>query len=396
MSSRISTWLTQEVFDKIFPYADCSAVYCPDNQPFWRLQDFLQAIDFLEKVSNVSLRGFASGGDASSVKLEVAAFLANFQQECGDGSLLAPYPWLWPKAAVQVGPEFGPAGGAVCIAEGLLPVIAPHKVNEVCPWSGPMSVTLKNNMRQVARNTIGLRSDDTLSCVVQNVKTSFQPQFGLGTGTGTGVILNQPGLAGVSDDGTLYGDNISLQQDSTAVPVKELSKASGRKAAAMGTYACYGGRGAIQLSYNYNYTYASLDLFSDYRLVRYPNLLITVDRETFSGQPSVFGFPGPMPNGANKLPLNVATSTPPARIMAWVSGLWFWMKRHQGKKVSCHEAMKLYTQYGITACNVIVNNQSGLTAGTWAAKKIEYYKRVCAILGISSDNTIVTPASVLA
>ena len=390
MSSNVS-WLTQDIFDKIFPYADCSAVYCPDGLPFWRHEDFLAAIDFLEKGSTPSLSGFASIADVA--KLEVAAFLANFQQECGDGSLLAPYPWLWPKADGRVGPEFGPAGGALCVAEGLLPMVAPHKVTESPPWKGPLTVTLKS-MRPVARETIGLRPDDTLTCVVQNLNTAFQPQFGLGVGTGSGVLLNQPGLAGVSDDGTLYGDGISSQQDSAVVPVQQLALASGRKAAALGAYACYGGRGAIQLSYNYNYTYASLDLFNDYRLVRYPNLLITVDRETFSGQPAVFGFPGPAPNGANKLPVSIATGTPPARVMAWVSGLWFWMKRHDGKRISCHDAMVNSKQYGITACNMIVNNQSGLTVGTWAAKKIEYYKRICAILDVSCEGTIVTPASV--
>ncbi len=391
MSSRI-TWLTQDVFDKIFPYADCSAVYCPDNKPFWRLEDFRTAIEFLEKLQN--LRGFASSLESKTAKLEVAAFLANFQQECGDGSLLAPYPWLWPKADPKVGPEFGPAGGALCVAEGLLPVVAPHKLTETPPWKGPLSVTLKG-MRQVPRDTIGLRPDDTLTCVIQNLSATFQPQFGLGTGTGTGVILNQPGLAGVSDDGTLYGDGISSQQDSAVVPVQQLARATGRKASALGAYACYGGRGAIQLSYNYNYTYASLDLFNDYRLVRYPNLLITVDRETFAGQPAVFGFPGPAPNGANKLPNRIATSTPPARVMAWVSGLWFWMKRHDGKRLSCHDAMSNCKQYGITACNLLVNNQSGLTAGTWAAKKIEYYKRICDILNVSYEGTIVPPASIL-
>jgi hypothetical protein len=47
-------------------------------------------------------------------------------------------------------------------------------------------------------------------------------------------------------------------------------------------------------------------------------------------------------------------------------------------------------RYGITGVNIIVNNDSGCKPG-WAFNKVEYYKRICSILGVSPDKTIICP-----
>ena len=150
---------------------------------------------------------------------------------------------------------------------------------------------------------------------------------------------------------------------------------------------------STQLSYSYNYSECSLDLTADYRLVRYPNLLITTDRDEFCGIPAVFGFPGPNPDGKNKLPADIASTTPSARILGWSTSIWFWMTLRSGRPVSCHDSMMQPKKYGITAVNLIVNNQAG-EPGTWAAKKLEYYRRILAILGLPEDGTIVFPPGI--
>lgn len=126
--------------------------------------------------------------------------------------------------------------------------------------------------------------------------------------------------------------------------------------------------------------------------MKYPNLIITTDREKFLGKPFYFGFPGPNPGGNNKLPEFISNTTPVARIMGWLVCLWFWMdKNRSGRKISCHQAMLDPYNIGITTANAIINNQSGLIKGTWAYNKNLYYIRICKILGVNSENTIVSP-----
>ncbi|KAI9023917.1 hypothetical protein DFJ74DRAFT_666607 [Hyaloraphidium curvatum] len=162
-------------------------------------------------------------------------------------------------------------------------------------------------------------------------------------------------------------------------------------------YCQYGGRGVQQLSYNFNYAPCSLELFGDYRLVRYPNLIITVDRKSFMGQPGTFGFPGPNPGGNNQIPANIASTTPPARQMAWITSLWFYMRATSSRSITCHQAMMDPFRYGITAANVVVNSQSGCESNSWASAKNAYYRRVCGILGVDAgviERTIVCPAAI--
>jgi hypothetical protein len=332
--------------------------------------------------------GFGTDGKNQEINaIEVAAFMANLHQEVGDPSITAPYPWLTPPADKQTGPEAGPAGGCLSVVEGLAPIVVPHKKGTNPPFRGVLVST--SAMRGTPRKIIGLRDDDVLSCIIQDFKNANQGNFGLGVGTGSGAIMGK-GFAAVSDDGTLYGDTEMCKDP--LKPAKELiPSTTDRRFACKGTYCQYSGRGAIQLSYNYNYSDCSLDLFKDFRLIRYPNLIITTDRDTWNGLPEIFGFPGVNEGGKNKLPADIAGTTPSARILAFATCIWFWMIPRSGRRISCHECMLSPETYGITSVNLIVNNQSGLKEGTWAAKKLEYYKRICAIMKLNLAGTIVSP-----
>ena len=380
----IDSWFTKELFEKIFPYAEASLVFTHDQKPFWDYISFINSIKWMNEHKDTRFHNFCSES-----KYELAAFLANTHQETGDPSLKIPYPWLYPPAPQKTGPEYGDAGGLLSIMEGCSAMIAPHPSNASSPFTGDLNSTMP--LTSNTRKLIGLNDSDIISVCVMNLNGINQPNFGLGAGTGGGVVF-QDGLAGVSDDGTLYGDNC---KDKDVKPSKEcIPSTTDPKYAALGPYAQYGGRGAIQLSYNFNYTSCSLELFGDYRLVRYPNLIITTDRLNFNGKPFYFGFPGPNKNGNNQLPKNILDTTPPARMMAWISTICFWMLPRSGKKISCHECMLNPTKYGITSVNMIVNNQSGCTPGTWAANKNKYYIRICNILGIDPLPTIICPAQI--
>jgi hypothetical protein len=384
--------LTRDLWDTIFPYYECSAIYSPlDGKPFYSLDYFLLAVDWMNKHSDERFHGFGtSSSDPTVNKLEVAAYFANAAQEVGDPSLTAPYPWLYPPAEPQTGPQTGPAGGLVALIEGIAPQVIVHDKNTPCPVKGVLSATLQNQS-SLCRKWLGLRDADVMSCVVTSTKNAFQPNFGLGPGTGAGVVF-QPGLAGVSDDGTLYGDESRSKTDELVPTSKLIASKTDRRYACLGTYCGCGGRATIQISYNANLSDCSIDLFGDYRLVRYPNLLVTADRDGWNGLPETFGFPGPNPGGANKLPDSIAETTPPAQIMAWVSSLWFWMIPRSGRNISCHQSMLEPTKNGITAVNLIVNNQTGLEPGSWAADKVKYYQRICTILGVKYEGTIVKPS----
>jgi hypothetical protein len=393
-TTSVASWFTQDLWDRIFPYSDCSAVYDPINKkPFWTRDDFVASIDWMNKLPDSRFHGFGSSStDVNVNKLEIAAFMSGFAQECGDPSLLAPYPWLSPPADVQTGPEVGSAGGCLSVIEGLSPMVVVHKKGTAPPWTGPLMITL-TEFRPLVKKVLGLRDDDVMSCIIQSYTAANQPQFGLGAGTGSGAVLD-PGLTAVSDDGTLYGDKPRSKTD-IVQPLSTLkSSTTDRRYACLGTYCQTSGHGAQMLSYTFNFSDCSIDLFGDYRLIRYPNLIITTDRDTWCGLPQVFGFPGPIEGGKNKLPSDIATSTPPARILAFATSIWFWMVPRSGRSISCHDAMMQPTKYGITAVNLIVNNQSGLESGTWAAKKLEYYKRICAIMGLNVGNTIVSPPGI--
>lgn len=334
----------------------------------------MESIDYIN--NHDKLKGFCNSGDYLTDRLELASFLGNFHQETGDPSISSPYPWSYPKNLPLGDDTDGPAGGALSIMEGVAPVMV--------LGDGKVPYILKSANKLTKQEQDIIKTNETvIRGYVSSLDSVNQPGFGLGSGTGGGAVF-QDGLFAVSDDGTLWGNDI-LPKPSIA----------DRKYACLGPYCQYGGRGAIQLSYNYNYTECSRDLFDDMRLVKYPNLIVTTDRKRFNGKPYIFGFPGPNPKGNNRLPKDIEDTTPPARQLAVITCLWFWMTDRSGRDISCNYSMRNWKTHGITACNLIVNNQSGESPGSWASKKIDYYKRICKIFKIPDDivqQSIIFPA----
>lgn len=380
VNKNISSWFTKQHWETIFPYAKASAVFTHDGEPFWRYEDFIASIEWMNNHPNPIFHGFGTDSSDNIINiLEVCAFSGNFHQETGDPSISVPYPWGWPKVEPSGQTWEGSAGGALGILEGAiaqpflgsLPTIKAER-------TGP-TLQLSSTEKKVIATP-----ENTITGVLTSMIQLNQPQFGLGTGTGNGAVF-QPGLVAVSDNGTLWGDEPRDTKFSVRPTSEYKQSTTDRNYSALGPYAQYGGRGAIQLSYNYNYSDCSMALFGDYRLAKYPNLIITTDRENFNGNSYYFGFPGPNPNGNNQLPYWIKASTPPARMLAYITCFWFWMDRNRsGRKISCHECMlKPYT-HGITGTNMIINNQSGCSSG-WAANKNLYYKRICKILGVSEE-----------
>jgi len=380
LQSKLTKLFPSYMWEYIFPYSKVSTVFTHDQEPFWRYKDLIEAVEWLNKHENKMYHNFGTASSDDNInKLEICAFLANFNQETG-WDLAVPYPYGYPKNNPQGELWEGFAGGGLAIMEGatgevyfdIKPIFPTELVSE------PLSLSdIEKKILRVPENTIGGS--------VRTLSTLNQPQFGLGLGTGNGAVFSK-GLVSVSDDGTLWGDEPVNEKVGRVLPATEYKQdTTNRKYAALGPYAQYGGRGAIQLSYNYNYSECSLALFGDYRLARYPNLITTTDRDTFNSNSYYFGFPGPNANGNNKLPDWIKDSTPNARVLAWLTSLWFWMDNNRsGRSMSCHECMMEPTVYGITGCNLIINNDSGCSEG-WAWKKNNYYKRICRIMGISES-----------
>lgn len=403
LKKNIEQYFTEEDFIKCFPYYKASSVFTHDNTPFWTYKYFIQAIDWLNSHENNIYHGFGTSSDNDLINLlEISAFLGNFHQECGDPSLEAPYPWGWPKPVKKNKEYEGPAGGALAILEGANCEVVFGVNNEIiADLKGP-----KLELSLLEKEILQV-SDPCIQGIVRTLAPLNQPQFGLGLGAGNGAVF-QEGLVAVSDNGTMWGDvNLSkYTKDPTKylgdiLPAKDYLQLqyTNRKYASLGPYSQYGGRGAIQLSYNYNYTDCSIALFADFRLVKYPNLIITTDRKNFNGNSYYFGFPGPNEKGNNQLPKEIEESTPPAQVLAWLVCFWFWMDPNRsGRKISCHQAMVSPFEIGITTVNAIINNQSGLKPGSWASKKIDYYFRVGKILGIDQETlnkSIVSPPNPL-
>lgn len=383
---RLEDILTEELWETIFPYSKASAVFTHDNQPFWRHIDFINAVKWMNDHPNSMYHHF--GEDSSDPlinRLELCSFLANMHQETGDPSLTVPYPWGWPQAKPKGAKYEGPAGGCLAICEGVC-AVATFGTTKI---PGMLSATQKLSPTEKLVLDI---PDEEINGIVTDFSPANQPNFGLGRGTGAGAVF-QDGLVAVADDGTLYGDKPLTNDPLEMALIRPSSEVIGksvddRRYSALGLYGRYGGRGAIQLSYNYNYSECSIALFGDYRLARFPNLITTTDRKEWMGRSEYFGFPGPNPKGANRLPAEIERTTPPARILAWATCLWFWMDtRRSGRKVSCHQAMLEPFRMGITTCNMIINNDSGCNNGTWAWNKNRYYERICKIFDI--DNSTV-------
>lgn len=355
-------FFTEDLFDELFPYAAASCIFTGTKRAFWDYQSLVYSIKWMN-CHGTDFHGFPSSKD------EFAAYLANLWQETGDPSLLAPYPWLWPKIE---GPSTN-AGGLLNLIEGSAVFVQPLGEQDVIANAEIIvhDIPLSKKSRTMIMKDRNLKLAASI-----NTKTMLMPGFGLGTGSASFGVEGGVRLCAVSDDGTLHFEQ--------PVGTNTRGTMSG------GVYCNYSGRGGIQLSYNYNYSCISMEMFGDYRLVKYPNLIVTTHRTNPNLIDSkIFGFPGPNPDGNNVPEKNVLDTTPPARMLAHITAIAFWMKPRSGRKISCHDCMK-DRQYGITSVNMIVNNQSGLDTATWAARKIEYYKFICKKFGIKPN--VVSPS----
>jgi len=394
---------TKEMFDVIFPYAGASAVFTHDGEPFYTYRNFIDSIDYLNKHPNPTLHNFGLTSDNTINMDELAAFLANVSQVTGNPEYTAPYsdkPQEQNYTALEKS-KYN-AGGLVSIVEGIS--------GNIDPFVQQANHQVKLQLTGEQLNVIS--PDGLINSMYGYVKVDWfydmnQPNFGLNIELKGGAVFsdNTQDLAAVSDDGTLWIQKKGATSNSpypdknynngldikTPYPVGNTEYSDNRSYIAMGPYAQYVGRGADQLSYNYNYSKCSLDIFGDFRLVQYPNLIVTTDRinlnkDKFSDlKPSAayyFGFPGKNPGGDNKLPQNILDTTPSARILAWVTALWFWMMEKRDG-LTCHQAMLDSNKYGITMTNYIINNQLGCNPSEWVGKKVAYYKRICKIFNIT-------------
>ena len=429
----ITKWFTEEHFNKVFPYAFATSVFTTDNSPFYTYTGFMNAIDFLETLSNKDMHGFCSESADQRINLnEMAAFLGNMQQETGDPTIVVPYPWSCPydgvKSCVKDGDQCGGkgysgptnccfsnskcvqsgdfysgctnqggspngrvAGGGLFLVEGVTELIGSTK----SPGYFPYNMNNKTIEDEIMCSTMYLNGGSLIPNTNRGLFfTGSPPKF---AETDGGCVM-QGGFTCVSSDGTIYGNSEytdkQTSQYKNLFPVKilPLTCDSGDKSCSCvdKDLTCeYVGRGPTQLTGNANYQACSLALFGDLRLVKYSNLLNTMDRSSplsngsqyFSDENKeiLFGFPG------GNVPPEIINSTPDARILIWATNIWFWMdKCRSGRTMSCHQCMLDPTNYGISAVGCLVNANPACGEETQTYKKYLYYKSVCDILGVES------------
>jgi hypothetical protein len=421
----------------------------------------MDAIDLIEKLPNKDLHGFCYESPDQRINIsEMAAFLGNMQQETGDPSSIAPYPYDCPyngvpkcvKMAARCGgklndgsPYTGPtnccftnatckgtewwasctannpndapeggryAGGAQFLVEGALEQVGNPSPTATSPpnptaTSPPISqfffnydINNKNVEDELGCSSLGLSG----GVVKPNTNRGLFFSNGKFQETDGGCVM-QGGYTCVTSDGTLYGnkDYVDLQtsQYKNLFPVKTLPDTCN---SGDGTCQCvdldlrceYVGRGPTQLTGNINYHACSLALFGDLRLVKYPNLLNTIDRTAVenNGGPyysnedktHLFGFPG------STIPPEILNSTPDARILIWATNLWFWMDRcRSGKTLSCHQSMLDPANFGISAVGCIVNGNPACPKQQ-TLKKYVFYQNICNLFGIQFYEAICNDA----
>lgn len=427
--SRVSDWFLKELFDQFTPYAGISSIYADDGEPFYTFEDFMEAISIMDTYPR-PYKGFASSGTLEQNKREMAAFFANAAEEIGTGS---PAPAKCPppppmqsrrnrynssRHNSRLDNTSGSLGSCVVITEGSKPDFYGSN-EEAC---GANQQQVKNT----AAGKINMGCDDfCLSGVdfVPNPARMLNPP----TLTDGGCLFNiqknakgepidsgQSSYACVSSSGKLWTGNPSDVASLITNPatkdlftVNTATKESLDACAAndkdcrclQDDFACqYIGRGATQLTGNINYTDCSLMLYKDLRLVKWPNLLITTDRtgatrennvymkqcimggHTQEQCNSMFAFPG------GDLPPVILETTHSARVLAWLTSLFFWMDTaRSGKTLSCHQAM-LNDDLGFS-CAAIIINGNGCTKDQ---PKLLYYPILCDILKVDPGKLCTT------
>ena len=434
----IKQWFTAEHFNKVFPYSFATSVFTPDGSPFYTYDGFMNAIAFLESLPNTKMHAFCTASNDQRINMnEMAAFLGNMQQETGDPSLVVPYPWHCPNTGTQTcvkdgdqcggsgyvgptnccfsnskctssgafysgcqnqggAPDGRKSGGGIFLVEGVLELI--------------QSTPLANNKPvNITNQTVS----DALGCTTMYINggtitpntnrglffTGNPPKF---APTDGGCVM-QGGYTCVSSNGTIYGDATYVDNQTSPYknlfPVKVLhstcANGDGSCSCVSDDLTCeYVGRGPTQLTGNINYQSCSLALFGDLRLIKYPNLLNTIDLNNYQNnggtfytneqKNKLFGMPG------NNIPPEIINSTPDARILIWATNIWFWMDTcRSGRTMSCHQCMLDPTNYGISAVGCLVNANPACGA-TQSYTKYLYYKSICTILGVESYDPVCT------
>ena len=421
--TKLTQWFTPEKFDNLMPYSGISAIYADDGQPFYTHEAFMSAIDIMNNHENKDYHGFGTSGSDEQNKLELAAFFANIAEEIGTGAITyancGDTPTNLPAAVIP-----GALGGGVATIEGALPAFDQQSGSAGC--ASP-SIPIKNTT-----GATKITGCDTL-CVTGAGYTPLEARSLNPSPTSTnlnsgGCVFNaildeKTGLpinsgfsnyACVSSSGQLWQGNPSSVQalitnsktkhlfdDIKTATYKSLTECAADDPTCRcmtWDYACqYPGRGPTQLTGNVNYTDCSLGLFNDIRLVKWPNLMTATNRESEPANTyidmcskttkpsekckSLFTFPG-----AIKLPQEIIDDTPPARVLTWLSTLYFWMDKNRSQaSISCHDAV-LDPTLGFSCATDIINGNGCLAA------KLDYYPGICAVIGVApGDICGVTP-----
>ena len=412
---------TEKMWHNIFPYTSVSSIWTTTGTPYWNYSSLIEAIDYLNNHHNTKFHNFASNNSNKLINtIELCAFLANMQQEVGEPTLIVPsdfnlcnnsicsinawcdsdtspcsvdcnqtcnmvtqytgqcvckdgYKWNdSAKKCTEGGKK--PIDKTICNSSGLCNGSAGGGIQLI--EGAPISniVTAKDGAFPFA-SSLNVK-DCKLNASKPNLTKADQPAFGLPH------ISFDPNMGGISSDGTLYTGDIdystfkksnfwddSWNKQNNYKNICNGDTTSSKCSCLPGDIFCqYGGRGAIQLSYYFNYSPCSLELFGDFRLVVWPNLIIG----THNGGTAI------------TIPDDVLDDTPSAEVLGWLTCFWFWMTNRSSYSFSSHDAMQ--KEYGITCVNSIVNGQSGCTEGTWAHEKNTFFKKICKAFGINDDD----------
>ena len=421
--TKLTQWFTPELFDSLMPYSGISAIYADDGQPFYTHEAFMSAIDFMNNHENKDYHGFGTSGSDEQNKLELAAFFANIAEEIGTGAITFPNcgdtPTNLPAAVIP-----GALGGGVATIEGALPAFDQQSGSAGCAspsmpiknTTGATKITGCDTLCVTGAGYTPLESRSLNPSPTSTNLNSGGCVFNALLDKKTGLPINSgfSNYACVSSSGQLWQGNPSSVQalitnsktkhlfdDIKTATYKSLTEcASDDPTCRCMTwdYACqYPGRGPTQLTGNINYTDCSLGLFKDIRLVKWPNLMTATNRESEPANTyidmcskttkpsekckSLFTFPG-----AIKLPQEIIDDTPPARVLTWLSTLYFWMDKNRSQaSISCHDAV-LDPTLGFSCATDIINGNG------CKAAKLDYYPGICAVIGVApGDICGVTP-----
>ena len=484
-TSTVESWFTNELFQKIAPYAGISAIYTDDGLPLYTYKGFIEALNFMQTLSNPMYHGFAMSASREINKKELAAFFGNSAEEMGTGFTGPQVPsttcstngeadtcskhwevtcktnndckisvttddkeydcnlgcdtiqhkcvcsnfkkpnWDTPSGYLCGGgppppdpddPDAKPVdrngsfGTGAAGLEGIVPQFAAAAGGCGEYYDVPI-------IDPIVKERLGGKCTDLcLQAPMEITPNPFRGMYAGQTGTQDGGCFFNNGTEGgfgnyacVSSDGTLMQGNPSsikitnpatkdLFTFRTFDPNKLCPEGDPSCSCLDDDMACqYVGRGPTQLTGGANYTDCSMAFFGDMRLVRWPNLLTTVNRkDPLNYEKSAFlkncasdkalcesalAFPG------GPLPQIIIDTTPDARVLVWAASLFFWMDKYRSgfNGVSCHDSMINPLTMGIQCVNLIVNANSCSEVGN---VKSFYYQAICRVLDVKPDKDV--------